>query len=139
MSDDGRQMAGEGRRARDNHAQPRDDHLRPTPDDEAGRRSSVAPRATRERQLITRLLVDRGVARHTLFLTEREGLELPDGVEAVSGFVLDDRGAVHGFWLAWDDDRGDYTLAPFYPVEAPERAFARDPEYQAARRTLGLV
>ena len=93
---------------------------------------------SRERQLIARLLAGRGIDRHALFLTEREGLGLPDGLEAVSGFVLDDRGRVYGFWLAWDDRSAEYTLEPFYRVETPERAFANDEEYRAARAALGL-
>ncbi len=92
---------------------------------------------SRERRLIARLLAARGIDRHALFLTQREGLDLPDGLEAVSGFALDDRGRVYGFWLAWDDRSADYTLEPFYRVERPERAFAEDEEYRAARAKLG--
>ena len=95
-------------------------------------------RRSREPRQIERLLAERGIDRHALFLVQREGLELPDGLEAVSGFVLDDDGQVHGFWLAWDEERQTYTLAPFYPVDAPERDFARDEEYHGARRALGL-
>ena len=93
---------------------------------------------TPERRAIARLLRERGIGRHALFLTQREGIALPGGLEAVSGFVLDERGRVHGFWLAWDDDHQALTLAPFYPVEEAESAFAEDAEYQAARRALGL-
>jgi len=95
-------------------------------------------RPSRERRTISRLLAERGIGRHAFFLTQREGVGLPDGVEAVSGFVLDAEGRAHGFWLAWDDQRQAHTLAPFYPVEDPERAFAHDPEYHAARRALRL-
>jgi hypothetical protein len=95
-------------------------------------------RPSRERRLIARLLKERGIGRHALFLTQREGIELPNGLEAVSGFALDAGGRVYGFWLAWDDERHAHTLAPFYPVEHPERAFARDEEYHAARRALRL-
>jgi hypothetical protein len=93
---------------------------------------------TAERRAISRLLNERGIGRHALFLTQREGTTLPGGLEAVSGFVLDERGRVHGFWLAWDEGRQALTLAPFYPVEEAEAAFAEDREYQAARRDLGL-
>jgi hypothetical protein len=93
---------------------------------------------SRERRLIDRLLRERGIARHALFLVQREGIQLPNGVEAVSGFVLDDRGDVHGFWLAWDGERDDYTLSPLYPVEDPARIFAKDEEYRAARGKLRL-
>ena len=95
-------------------------------------------RPSRQRRLIERLLAERGIGRHALFLVQREGLTLPDGLEAVSGFVLDDAGGAHGFWLAWDEHRRTHTLAPFYRVDDPERAFARDREYHAARRALGL-
>ena len=93
---------------------------------------------TPERRAIDELLRERGLGRHALFLTQREGQPLPGGLEAVSGFVLDEHGRVHGFWLAWDEVRGVLTLAPFYPVEDADAAFAEDAEYQAARRELGL-
>ena len=93
---------------------------------------------TAEQRAIARLLRERGIGRHALFLTQREGTALPGGVEAVSGFVRDGRGRVHGFWLSWDEDRQALTLSPFYLVEDAEAAFAEDAEYQAARRTLGL-
>lgn len=95
-------------------------------------------RPSRERRAIHRLLGERGIGRHALFLTQREGRTLPGGLEAVSGFVLDARGRVHGFWLTWDDARQILTLAPFYPVDDADRAFAEDAEYQEARRALGL-
>jgi len=93
-------------------------------------------RPSAEGRVIERLLAERGIGRHALFLTQREGISLPGGLEAVSGFVVDDRGRVHGFWLAWDDARRALTLAPFYPVRDPAREFADDAEYQAARRAI---
>src|SRR3954454_19443659 len=89
-----------------------------------------------EGQAIDLLLAERGAGRYALFLTQREGTILPVGLEAVSGFVLDDRGRVHGFWLAWDDARRALTLAPFRPAPDPAREFADDAEYQAARRAI---
>ena len=96
------------------------------------------PAITPERRAIARSLRERGIGRHALFLTQREGTTLPGGLEAVSGFVLDQHGRVHGFWLAWDDGHQTLTLAPFYPVEDAEATFMDDAEYQAARRALGL-
>ena len=93
---------------------------------------------SRQRQLIERLLEERGIRRYALFLVQREGLTLPGGVEAVSGFALDGDGRVHGFWLDWDHEKKAYTLAPFYEVDQPESAFPQDQEYRSARRTLGL-
>jgi hypothetical protein len=91
-----------------------------------------------ERRAIDRLLAERGIGRYALFLTQREGISLPGGLEALSGFVLDEHRHVHGFWLAWDDDRQALTLDPFYPVRDPAREFANDAEYQAACRALGF-
>jgi len=93
---------------------------------------------TPEARAIAGLLRGRGIGRHALFLTAREGTMLPNGLESVSGFALDRRGEVHGFWLAWDADADAPTLAPFYAVERPDEAFADDAEYHAARRALGL-
>jgi hypothetical protein len=93
---------------------------------------------SREGRAIGRLLRERGIRRHALFLTQQEGTMLPSGLEAVSGFVLEPSGRVHGFWLAWDEIRQTETLAPFYRVEDAESAFAEDAEYLAARRALGL-
>jgi hypothetical protein len=93
---------------------------------------------TAERRAIDRLLRERGIGRHALFLTQREGTILPGGLEAISGFVLDERGRVYGFWLAWDDARNVLDLAPFYEVSNVEDAFRDDAEYRTARRELGL-
>jgi hypothetical protein len=84
------------------------------------------------------LLGERGIGRHALFLIQHEGIALPDGLEVVSGFVLDQHGRVHGFWLGWDDKDQRLTLAPFYPVAEPDGEFGQDVEYRAARRALGL-
>ena len=94
-------------------------------------------RASAERRAITRLLRQRGIGRHALFLTQREGSVLPNGLEALSGFVLEPSGRVHGLWLAWDEARQAPTLAPFYLVEDAASTFAEDAEYQAARRSRG--
>jgi hypothetical protein len=93
---------------------------------------------TPESRAISRLLRERGIGRHALFLTQREGTALPGGLEAVSGFALDERGRVYGFWLGWDEGRRALTLLPFYPVDDAASAFTDDAEYQAARRELEL-
>jgi hypothetical protein len=93
---------------------------------------------SRERRAIDGLLRERGIGRHALFLTQHEGTRLPSGLEAVSGFVLEAGGRVHGFWLAWDEARQTETLAPFFRVEDAETVFAEDAEYLAARRRLSV-
>jgi hypothetical protein len=87
--------------------------------------------------VVDRLLRRRGVGRHAYFLVQQEGTELPGGVEAVSGFVLDAHGRVHGFWLGWDPRRRRHALDPWYPVPDPS-TFQDDPEYRRARAALGL-
>ncbi len=96
------------------------------------------PPRTPEARAVAALLRRRGVRRHALFLTQREGAMLPNGLESLSGFALDGHGRVYGFWLAWDADADTPTLAPYYPVDRPDEAFADDAEYHAARRALGL-
>lgn len=97
------------------------------------------PARTPEARAIASLLRARGIRKHALFLTSREGTRLPNGLENVSGFALDTGGRVHAFWLAWDAEIEAPILAPYYAVEHPDEAFAEDTEYHAARRTLGLV
>jgi hypothetical protein len=102
----------------------------------------MSPRSSRrespERRAIRHLLTARGIGRHALFLTQREGTQLPGDLEAVSGFVLTADGAVYSFWLAWDERRDTLALDPFHLIPRPEEVFAEDAEYQAARRVLGL-
>lgn len=100
--------------------------------------ASQGGRPTDAQRAITRLLRERGIGQHALFLTQQEGTVLPNGLEAVSGFVLEPSGRVHGFWLAWNEQRQAPTLAPFYLVEDATTAFAEDAEYHAARRELRL-
>ncbi len=86
--------------------------------------------------ILRRLLAERGIHRFALFLVQQEGRMLPDGVEAISGFVLTDSD-VYGFWLDWDEGRGDFALNPWYRVEDPSQ-LASDPEYQRAVAQLRL-
>lgn len=97
--------------------------------------SAVYPLRASDR--LHRLLGERGIHRYALFLVQQEGRELPGGVEAMSGFVLAADGSVHGFWLDWDPARGDYVLDRWYRIEDLSQ-FDTDPEYQRARRELGL-
>ena len=96
------------------------------------------PSESAERRAIRRLLAARGVGRHELFLTQREGIRLPGGLESVSGFVLADDGTVYSFWLSRDPRQDALALDPFGVVQQPDAIFAEDAEYQQARRALGL-
>ena len=95
------------------------------------------PSATR--LILEQLLAQRGIGSFALFLTQQEGTMLPGDIEALSGFVLDDRERVFRFWLDWSTTDQRYTLNPFTRVYAPSTKFARDPDYQAARESLHLA
>ncbi|MFN0070678.1 MAG: hypothetical protein ACKVVP_04210 [Chloroflexota bacterium] len=84
------------------------------------------------RSIIHRLLMKLGIRHYRLFLLQQEGQILAGGIECVSGFVLDETGAVHGFWLAYDERIEQYVLQPFFAVNEPALQFANDPEYQQA-------
>ncbi len=86
---------------------------------------------------VNQILLKRGFDRFALFLLQQEGRQLPRGVEALSGFVLTSSGEVYGFWLDWDDRGRRFVLDPWYRVDDPSE-LADDPEYQMARRQLGL-
>ncbi len=88
-------------------------------------------------QILRRLLLQKGIDRFAPFLTQQEGRMLPGGIESVSGFVLTGEGELYGFWLDWDDREKGYVLEPWYRIEDPAE-FAGDPDYQQARRQLGL-
>jgi len=87
-------------------------------------------------QLIHSLLAELGITEYRLFLLQEEGSLLPDGNEAVSGFVLDISHRVYGFWLAFDEATDRYVLQPFYEVTNPEKEFRADAEYRRARASL---
>jgi hypothetical protein len=86
--------------------------------------------------IIRRLLEERGVRRYTLFLLQQEGTMLSKSVEAISGFALDESGAVHGFWLGYDEAGQDFKLDRFYQVDEPESQFATDMEFKRAQLRL---
>ena len=93
--------------------------------------------ATREAQVLDRLLATRGIGRYGLFFTSGEGDFFPNGVEETSGFVIDGQGQVHSFWTGWDADRQDVTFTEWQCVE-PEPDWLSDDEYLHARRQAGL-
>jgi hypothetical protein len=86
--------------------------------------------------IIRRLLEERGVRRYTLFLLQQEGTILSGNIEAISGFALDESGAVHGFWLGYDEAGQDFTFDRFYRVDEPESQFGSDMEFKRAQLRL---
>ena len=76
------------------------------------------------------LIAGRVVGRHILFFVTSEGDLLPDGTEAESGFVIDERGRVFAFWTGWDGEPGKLTLETWEQVEV-EPFWPDIPEYSA--------
>src|SRR5687768_9414594 len=66
-------------------------------------------RPTREEQALRRLIRERGLERYGLFFGTGEGSFLPDGTEAGSGYVVDERGRVFFWWTGWDAERRTAT------------------------------
>src|SRR5262245_55719871 len=73
-----------------------------------------------------------------VFFETGEGIELPDGSEALSGYVIDAAGRVYWFWLGWDAARHSATLTEWQPA-APRDEWLRSAEYRRARELVGLA
>ena len=88
--------------------------------------------------LLERLIAERGVGRHGIFLMSGEGRFTPDGFEETSGYVIDDAGRVFFFWTAWNEGLRHTTFKIWQPTEA-EADWQGDAEYIAAREAAGLA
>ena len=104
----------------------------------------VTHRGPRNTQLLHDLIQARGIPMGTyaFFFTTGEGTALPisrpgDDVEERSGFVLDKQRRVFFFWFGWDPQTQAAALTTWEQVE-PEADWADDPEYQGARKRVGL-
>lgn len=84
------------------------------------------------------LLRARGLGRYGVFLSTGEGKTLPDGSESESGYVIDQSGRAHFYWLDWDAERAAPTLKVWDEV-SPMPAWAEEREYQLARQSAGLA
>lgn len=83
------------------------------------------------------LLGERDIGRHALFHEVNEGTAFPDGTEAMSGHVIDERGRTYFFWTDWDRERGRPVLSTWVEVDA-EAAWSESDEYLDARAAVGL-
>jgi hypothetical protein len=97
------------------------------------------PRAARDvqRAALRAAIAERGLSRFAVFDTTVEGRIYPNGVDEVSGSVLNDDGRIWFFWTDWDENRQAVTLRhweeePMTPLLTSGREYAR------ARRELGL-
>ena len=99
------------------------------------RRAKEPPAAI---DILEQLVQARDVGRHAYFFTSGEGIEMPNGVEEESGYLLDEHGRVFSFWLGWDTDRNEPVLETWERVEIEPR-WHNEAEYQRARLALGLT
>src|SRR5688572_19804165 len=93
--------------------------------------------ATREAQVLDRLLAARGIGQYGLFFVSGEGTFFPNGVEETSGFVVRQTGEVYAFWTGWDSSRREITFSQWDQV-TPEPDWHDDEEFQHARRRAGI-
>jgi hypothetical protein len=89
-------------------------------------------------ELLDRLIAERGIERHGLYLRTSENRFGPDGFEEMSGFVVSPDEHVYFFWTGWDANRGTSTFKIWRKAE-PQQDWQRSQEYQAARKAAGLA
>jgi hypothetical protein len=99
---------------------------------------------TQQSRLLHKLIQDKGfwLGEYALFGVTGEGKLLPISrpryeVEEASGLLIDRGGRVFAFWLGWDTGRDEPSLIDWEEVPA-EPHWRADPEYQDARRNVGL-
>jgi hypothetical protein len=111
------------------------DETRPTRIPMASRPDSRP--ATREAQVLDRLITARGIGQYGLFFVRGEGEFFPNGVEESSGFVVDGQGRVYSFWTGWDEARQEVHFSTWEQVE-PEPEWLEDEQSLQAREAVGL-
>jgi hypothetical protein len=88
-------------------------------------------------ELLERLIAERGIERHGLYLLTSENRLTPDGFEEMSGFVVSHDEQVFFFWTGWDASKGTSAFKTWRKSE-PEADWQTSQEYQAARKAAGL-
>ena len=88
-------------------------------------------------ELLARLIADRGIERHGLYLLTGENRFTPDGFEEMSGFVVSHDERVFFFWTGWDARKGRSAFKVWRAAE-PQPDWQSSQEYQAARNAAGL-
>lgn len=92
----------------------------------------------RQQDIFDRLIRAQGLERFALFFVTGEGIEMPDGLEESSGFVLDASERVYFFWLGWDTSREQPVFTDWQEVKI-EPHWENVAEYRRAREAIGLV
>jgi hypothetical protein len=92
---------------------------------------------TGQEDVLTRLLHERGIDRYGLFLVSGEGRRLPGGVEATSGYVVNETGKVYFFWMDWETATNRISLTHWQEA-APDPSWLEEPEYRRALEAVGI-
>ena len=98
---------------------------------------SALERDARQRTTLDRLLAEKELGRCATFFETGEGTPLPDGLEKMTGYVIDATGRVHWFVLDWDPTRRTVALTDFKAVEI-KPSWGDVAEYRHAREMVGL-
>jgi hypothetical protein len=69
-------------------------------------------------ELLDRLIAERGIKRHGLYLLTSENRFSPDGFEEMSGFVVSHDEQVFFFWTGWDAEKRSPTFKVWRRAEA---------------------
>jgi hypothetical protein len=89
-------------------------------------------------ELLDRLIAERGIERHGLYLLTSENRLTPDGFEEMSGFVVSHDERVCFFWMGWDARKGTSAFKVWRTAE-PQPDWQNSQEYQEARKAAGLA
>jgi len=87
---------------------------------------------SRLREVLDQLIREQGLLHYALFFVVGEGIALPDALEEVSGYLVNDQGEVYTFWMSWDDERQRPVFTTWERVE-PNPGWDNSPEYHRAR------
>jgi hypothetical protein len=98
---------------------------------------SATERDARQRTTLERLLSEKNLGRHATFFETGEGVYLPDGLEKMTGYVIDAQGDAHWFVLDWDTERQVAALTTFRRADISTH-WPSQAEYRRAREMVGL-
>jgi hypothetical protein len=87
--------------------------------------------------MLDQLVEARGLGHRAFFFVTGEGDELPNGVEEVSGHVIDEQGRIFYFWTGWDQETDNPQFATWEQVSA-EPHWMDSAAYRRAREAVGL-
>jgi hypothetical protein len=98
---------------------------------------SALTRDARQRMTLDRLFAEAGLGQCATFFETGEGRFLPDGLEAMTGYVINATGQAYWFVLDWDPEQDAPTLADLRDVD-PKPSWKHLAEYRQAREQVGL-